>query len=108
MGFDGWSVRRRSTHSLSVLSLMPKADAGKAATPTPPPVSRMTFTQSLERDFTGARFGWLGDFGGSLAFDANVLELCKSVCRQNPWTSCGCPLVGRTSRLMVALRSNML
>jgi amidase len=36
------------------------------------------FTQSLERDFTGTRIGWLGDFAGYLPFDAGVLKLCGS------------------------------
>jgi amidase len=36
------------------------------------------FAQPLDRDFTGARIGWLGDFGGYLPFDPGVLELCRS------------------------------
>lgn len=30
-----------------------------------------------DRDFAGARIGWLGDFGGYLAFEPGVLELCR-------------------------------
>jgi amidase len=36
------------------------------------------FSGPIERDFTGARLGWLGDFGGYLPFDPGVLELCAS------------------------------
>jgi amidase len=36
------------------------------------------FAQPLNRDFAGARIGWLGDFGGYLPFDLGVLELCQS------------------------------
>ena len=30
------------------------------------------------RDFSGARIGWLGDFGGYLPFEPGVLELCRA------------------------------
>ena len=30
------------------------------------------------RDLSGARIGWLGDFGGYLAFEPGVLELCRA------------------------------
>jgi amidase len=36
------------------------------------------FTAPLERDFKGARIGWVGDFGGHIPFDPGVLELCQS------------------------------
>ena len=35
------------------------------------------FAGPLEKDFKGARIGWLGDYHGYLPFDAGVLELCK-------------------------------
>lgn len=35
------------------------------------------FTQPLERDFHGARLGWLGDLGGRLPFESGILDLCK-------------------------------
>jgi amidase len=35
------------------------------------------FTAPLERDFKGARIGWVGDFGGQIPFDPGVLELCE-------------------------------
>jgi amidase len=36
------------------------------------------FRQPLDRDFTGARIGWLGDFGGHLPFEPGVLELGRA------------------------------
>lgn len=35
------------------------------------------FTESLKRDFKGTRLAWLGDFGGYLAMEPGVLELCQ-------------------------------
>ncbi|MCJ1888288.1 amidase [Pseudomonas sp. LA21] len=35
------------------------------------------FAGSLERDFKGARLGWLGDLGGHLPMERGVLELCR-------------------------------
>ncbi len=35
------------------------------------------FAAPLNRDFTGVRVGWLGDYGGYLPFDPGVLELCQ-------------------------------
>ena len=35
------------------------------------------FTQPLQRDFKGARIGWLGDCGGHLPMEPGVLELCR-------------------------------
>ncbi|MDB6002777.1 MAG: amidase [Rhizobacter sp.] len=32
----------------------------------------------LERDFQGARIGWLGDLGGHLPFEDGILSLCES------------------------------
>src|SRR5262245_299454 len=36
------------------------------------------FTGPLDRDVTGTRIGWLGDFGGHLAFEPGVLEPCRA------------------------------
>lgn len=33
--------------------------------------------ESLERDFSGAKIGWLGDLGGHLAYEPGVLDLCR-------------------------------
>lgn len=36
----------------------------------------------LQRDFRGARIGWLGDLGGRLPFEDGVLDLCSSALSQ--------------------------
>jgi amidase len=36
------------------------------------------FADSLERDFKGARIGWLGDFNGYLPMEPGVMSLCRS------------------------------
>jgi amidase len=35
------------------------------------------FAGTLERDFKGARIGWVGDLGGQIPFDPGVIELCE-------------------------------
>lgn len=39
------------------------------------------FTQPLDRDWRGARIGWLGDFGGHLATEPGVLATCAQALR---------------------------
>jgi len=36
------------------------------------------FAGPLERDFSGTRIGWVGDFGGQIPFDPGVLEFCEN------------------------------
>jgi amidase len=36
------------------------------------------FRQPLQRDFSGARLGWLGDWGGYLPMEPGVLECCQA------------------------------
>jgi amidase len=35
------------------------------------------FRGRLQRDFKGARIGWLGDFGGATPYEPGVLETCR-------------------------------
>lgn len=46
------------------------------------------FAAPLDRDFAGARIGWLGDLGGHLAFEPGVLELCRSALRALETVGC--------------------
>lgn len=39
------------------------------------------FRRPLDRDMSGLRFGWLGDFGGHLATEPGVLETCEAAAR---------------------------
>jgi amidase len=36
------------------------------------------FANPPKRDFKGVRIAWLGDYGGALAFEPGVLELCRT------------------------------
>jgi amidase len=47
-----------------------------------------TFTRPLERDFRGAKLGWLGDLGGRLPFESGILDLCKQSFKE--FESFGC------------------
>jgi amidase len=46
------------------------------------------FTGSLQRDFKGARIGWLGDLGGYLAMEPGVLGLCESALKDFETIGC--------------------
>ncbi len=46
------------------------------------------FTQSLQRDFSGTRIGWLGDFDGYLAMQPGVMPLCEQALHS--FTIIGC------------------
>jgi len=39
--------------------------------------SPAAFTESLQRDFKGARIAWLGDFAGYLPFEPGILDVCR-------------------------------
>jgi amidase len=46
------------------------------------------FRESLERDFTGTRIAWTGDYGGYIPYEAGVLDLCESALKT--FESMGC------------------
>lgn len=46
------------------------------------------FAGSLDRDFTGARIGWLGDLDGYLPTEAGVIETCESALRNFETLGC--------------------
>ena len=46
------------------------------------------FGEALESDVGGTRVGWLGDFGGHLATEPGVLELCESALRDLAGVGC--------------------
>ena len=66
----------RTVHDLAMfLSVIAGYDA---RTPLSIRQDPSEFEGPLERDFKGARVGWVGDFGGQIPFDPGVLELCES------------------------------
>lgn len=46
------------------------------------------FAGSLQRDFKGARIGWLGDLGGHLATEPGLLPLCERALRHFETIGC--------------------
>src|SRR5438105_2021980 len=46
------------------------------------PQDAKMFAGSLKRDFKGTRIAWPGDFGGYLAFEPGVLEVCRTAAKQ--------------------------
>lgn len=46
------------------------------------------FAGSLQRDFKGARIGWLGDFDGYLPMEPGILDLCKASFRHFEAVGC--------------------
>jgi amidase len=46
------------------------------------------FRHSLERDFKGVRVGWLGDYGGYLAIEPDIMTTCKSALRHFQTIGC--------------------
>ncbi|WP_160285594.1 amidase [Pseudomonas knackmussii] len=73
LGYEGPMAR-----SVRDLALLLSVQAGSdARAPLSIAESGAAFTGSLERDFKGARLGWLGDLGGHLPMERGVLELCE-------------------------------
>ena len=60
------------------------------------------FAGPLERDFKGARIGWVGDFGGQIPFDPGVLELCERSLKV--FEALGCSRRNRDARLPARTR----
>ena len=73
LGYEG--PMGRSVRDVALLlSVQAGADA---RAPLSIAESGKAFAGPLERDFKGARLGWLGDLGGHLAMERGVLELCQ-------------------------------
>lgn len=77
--FQQFSVAGPMARNIPDLALLLSVQAGFDARL---PLTRRSedtavFGQPLERDFTGARIGWLGDLGGHLPADAGLLATCE-------------------------------
>ena len=73
LGYEG--PMGRSVRDVALL--LSVQAGGDARAPLSIAESGEQFAGSLERDFKGARLGWLGDLGGHLAMEKGVLELCR-------------------------------
>lgn len=60
--------------------------------PTALPIDPRTFKGSLDREWRGARIGWLGDFNGYLAMAPGVLAVCEQALKG--FTAAGFEVVG--------------
>ncbi len=77
--FQQFSVSGPMARNIPDLALLLSVQAGFDARL---PLTRRSedtavFGQPLERDFTGARIGWLGDLGGQLPTDIGLLATCE-------------------------------
>lgn len=73
LGYEG--PMGRSVRDVALL--LSVQAGGDARAPLSIAESGEQFTGKLERDFKGARLGWLGDLGGHLPMERGVLELCR-------------------------------
>jgi amidase len=81
--FQQFSVAGPMARNIPDLALLLSVQAGFDARL---PLSRRQddparFLAPLERDFRGARIGWLGDLGGHLATEPGVLDVCAGALR---------------------------
>ena len=73
MGYEGPMAR-----TVRDLAMLLSVQAGyDARTPLSIDQDPAIFTASLQRDFRGARIGWMGDYRGYLPMEPGVLELCQ-------------------------------
>lgn len=84
LGYGG-PMGRTAADMAMLLSVQAGYDA---RTPLSLDGNGQTFTQGLDRDFTGARIGWLGDFGGYLPMEAGVLETCEAALKHFETMGC--------------------
>lgn len=73
LGYEG--PMGRSVRDVALL--LSVQAGGDARAPLSIAESGEQFAGKLERDFKGARLGWLGDLGGHLTMEKGVLELCR-------------------------------
>lgn len=74
LGYEG--PMGRSVRDVALL--LSVQAGGDARAPLSIPGDGAAFAGSLQRDFKGARLGWLGDFDGQLPMQRGVLELCRT------------------------------
>ncbi|MDU9411115.1 amidase [Pseudomonas sp. zfem005] len=74
LGYEG--PMGRSVRDVALL--LSVQAGGDARAPLSIPGDGAAFAGSLQRDFKGARLGWLGDLDGQLPMQRGVLELCRT------------------------------
>ena len=79
--FQQFSVTGPIARNIPDLTLLLSVQAGfDARLPLTHRHGNIDFTAPLQRDFKGRRIGWLGDLGGHLAIEPELMALCEKAC----------------------------
>lgn len=77
--FDGMATEGPMARSVDDLALLLSVQAGyDARAPQSLPGDGAEFVPPIRSDIAGLRVGWLGDLGGHLPFEPEMLELCRA------------------------------
>ncbi|MBG6074197.1 amidase [Polaromonas sp. CG_9.11] len=80
--FQQFSVAGPMARNIPDLALLLSVQAGfDARLPLTRRDKTVDFTAPLQRNFKGSRIGWLGDLGGHLAMEPELLALCEQTCK---------------------------
>ena len=80
--FQQFSVTGPMARNIPDLAMLLSVQAGfDARLPLTRRAETIDFTSPLRRDFTGSRIGWLGDLGGHLAIEPELMGLCEQTCK---------------------------
>ena len=80
--FQQFSVSGPMARNIPDLALLLSVQAGfDARLPLTSRHGKIDFAAPLQRDFKGTRIGWLGDFGGHLAMEPELLSLYEKTCK---------------------------
>jgi amidase len=75
----GMSVQGPMARSIDDLALLLSVQAGyDPLSPLSLPGDGGVYRQNLDADVKGRRIGWLGDFGGAVPHEPEVLEVCRA------------------------------
>jgi len=85
----GMGVQGPMARSVEDLALLLSVQAGyDPRSPLSLPGGGEIYRQNLEAPVKGRRIGWLGDFGGDVPHEAQVLEVCRAALK--PFEALGC------------------
>ena len=80
--FQQFSVAGPMARNIPDLALLLSVQAGfDERLPLTHRRGNIDFTAPLQRDFKGSRIGWLGDLGGHLAMEPELMALCEQACK---------------------------
>jgi amidase len=84
LGYEGPMGR-----TVSDLAMLLSVQSGfDARTPLSIDQDPAQFTRPLQRDFKGARIGWMGDFNGYLPTEPGVMDVCRDALRHFKTIGC--------------------